>query len=63
MKKHKIAVGDTVLLKGKQGIVEAFHKGDAIVFVIEDQKRHIATMKALRLCKNKYDEMVKLTED
>ena len=63
MKKHKIAVGDTVLLKGKQGIVEAFHKGEAIVYVIEDQERHLATLKTIRLCNNKYDEMVKLTED
>ena len=63
MKNHKFAIGDTVLLEGKQGILEAFHKGEAIVYVIEDQERHLATVKTLRHCNNKYDEMVKSTED
>ena len=63
MKKHNIAIGDTVILEGKQGIVEAFHKGEVIVYVIEDQERHLTTVKTLRHCNNKYDEMVKSTED
>ena len=63
MKNHKFAIGDTVLLEGKQGILEAFHKGEAIVYVIEDQERHLATLKTLRHCNNKYDEMVKSTGD
>jgi len=63
MKNHKFVIGDTVLLEGKQGILEAFHKGEAIVYMIEDQERHLATVKTLRHCNNKYDEMVKLTED
>ena len=63
MKKHNFTIGDTVLLRGKQGILEAFHKGEAIVYVIEDQERHLATVKTLRHCNNKYDEMVKSTGD
>ena len=63
MKNHKFVIGDTVLLEGKQGILEAFHKGEVIVYVIEDQERHLATVKTLRHCKNKYDEMVKSTGD
>jgi len=63
MKKHNIAIGDTVILKGKQGIVEAFHKDSVVVYVIEDQERHLATLKTLRHCNNKYEEMVKSTED
>ena len=63
MKKYDIAIGDTVVLKGKQGIVEAFHKDSAVVYIIEDQERHLATLKTLRHCMNKYDEMVKSTGD
>ena len=63
MKKHNFTIGDTVLLRGKQGILEAFHKGEAIVYVIEDPERHLATVKTLRHCNNKYDEMVKSTGD
>ena len=62
MKKHNFTIGDTVLLRGKQGILEAFHKGEVIVYVIEDQKRHLATVKKLTYCGNKYDEMVKSSE-
>ena len=62
MKKHNIAIGDTVILKGKQGIVEAFHKDDVVVYVIEDQERHLATVKRLIYCGDKYDEMVKSSE-
>ena len=62
MKNHKFVIGDTVLLEGKQGILEAFHKGEAIVYVIEDQERHLATVKRLIYCGDKYDEMVKSSE-
>ena len=63
MKTTKIAVGDTVVLKGKQGIVEAFYKGDAIVYLIENQERHVATVKTLNLCKDKYEAMTTATEE
>jgi|19_taG_2_1085344.scaffolds.fasta_scaffold52316_2 hypothetical protein len=63
MKNDNFTIGDTVLLNGKQGILEAFHKGEAIIYVIEDQERYLATVKKLRHCNDKYDEMVKSTQD
>jgi|10_taG_2_1085330.scaffolds.fasta_scaffold63964_3 hypothetical protein len=62
MRKNNVSIGDTVIYEGKQGIVEAFHKGEVIVYIIEDQERHLAGLKSVIVCKDKYDEMVKSSD-
>jgi len=63
MKKNKLTAGDTVLYQGKQAIVEAFYKKQIVVYLIDEQERYIVYPNKLTLCVDKYDEMVKLTED
>ena len=57
--KSKITLGDTVVFEGKQGIVEAFHKKQAVGYLIEEQERELIYLNNLSLCEDKWEEMVK----
>jgi len=58
MKKHNYKVGDTVTVRGKQGIIEAFHKEQAAIFMVEDRQSHLVSVKSIRPCKDKYEKMM-----
>ena len=62
MKKHKYATGDTVIFEGKQAIVEAFHKKQIVVYLIDEQERHLVYPNKLFSCDDKYEVMVKTAE-
>ena len=59
MKKYNYKIGDTVLYKGKQGIVEAFHGVQAAIFMVEEKERYLVNAGRLQPCKDKYDKMEK----
>jgi len=60
MKKHNsYKVGDTVIVKGKQAIIEAFDGVQAAIFMVEEQERYFVNAGRLQPCKDKYDKMEK----
>ena len=63
MKKHKYVTGDTVIFDGKQAIVEAFHKKQIVVYLVDEQERHLVYPNKLTSCGDKYEVMVKSAEE
>jgi hypothetical protein len=63
MKRYKFATGDTVLFQGKQAIVEAFHKKQIVVYLVDEQERHLVYPNKLTSCGDKYEVMVKSAEE
>ena len=61
MKKHDYKVGDIIIVKGKQGIVEALHEGQIAIFMVEDQERYLVSAGSIKPCEDKYDKMEKAT--
>jgi len=64
MKKNsKFSAGDTVTIDGKHAIVEAFYKKQIVVYLVDEQVRHLVYPNKLLLCIDKWEEMVKSTEE
>ena len=63
MKKNKFSAGDTVTFEGKHAIVEAFYKKQIVVYLVDEQERHLVYPNKLLLCVDKWEEIVKSAEE